>query len=121
MDFLGRTLLRAWLESTLDATEPTCWRPAVDVYREPGGWLCKFDLAGVAREDIEVRVSGHRLRVTGVRRDRTLCEGREAYTMEISYHSFERTVELPLDLQHCRVECVLDDGMLLVAIEEVTP
>ncbi|HEX6810389.1 MAG TPA: Hsp20/alpha crystallin family protein [Planctomycetota bacterium] len=121
MDFVERTLFRALIASALDAREPGCWRPAVDVYREVDGWLCKFDLAGVRGEDVDVQAIGRRLRVTGVRRDRTLQAGREPYSMEISYHTFERSVELPCDLQDCRVECSFDAGMLLVTIQETRP
>jgi HSP20 family protein len=116
MDFVERSLLRTLLASSVDACGRGCWRPAVDVYRQPDGWLCKFDLAGVAPEDVEVEASGQRLRVTGIRRDRALCEGSEAWSMEISYHRFERTVELPCDLRSCSIRCALEAGMLLVTI-----
>jgi HSP20 family molecular chaperone IbpA len=118
MDHVERSLLRTLLASSPDTCGPGCWRPAVDVYRRPGGWLCKFDLAGVAPEDFEVHASGHRLKVAGARRDRAVAQGLEAWSMEISYHRFERTVELPCDLLRCRIHCTLDTGMLLVSIEE---
>lgn len=98
--------------------QPRSWRPAVDVYRDPGTWLCKFDLAGVERDDVELCVHGRRLVVTGVRRDRTLCAGRRAYSLEIAYHRFERTVELPCALEEAEISCVFRDGMLLVTITE---
>jgi HSP20 family molecular chaperone IbpA len=117
MDIVQRSRYRALLAASVD-TCASCWRPAVDVYREPGGWLCKFALPGVAREDVEVRLSGAKLLVTGVRRDRTLTTGCEAYSLEIEYHAFERTIELPADLRESSVQCVFDDGMLCVRITE---
>jgi HSP20 family molecular chaperone IbpA len=118
MDFVERSALRSLLASSADACAQGCWRPAVDVYRQPDGWLCKFDLAGVAPEDVEVRACGHRLKVAGVRRDRTIGSGCEAWSMEIAYHRFERMVELPCDLQHCRIRCAMEHGMLLVSVAE---
>ena len=118
MDQVDRSVFRTLLASSPDACGQGCWRPAVDVYRAPDGWVCKFDLAGVATEDVEVDACGSRLRVAGVRRDRALCEGREAWSMEIAYHRFERTVELPCDLRRCRIRTALEAGMLLVTIEE---
>lgn len=118
MDFVERSALQRLLATSLDVCGPACWQPAVDVYREPGGWLLKFDLAGVAREDIEVSASGSRLRVSGVRRDTAVRDGLEAWSMEISYHRFERTLELPCDLQQCRIHCAMEAGMLLVSVEE---
>lgn len=118
MDHVERALLRQLLASSPDACGQGCWRPAVDVYRQEGGWLCKFDLAGVAPADVEVRVRGHRLEVAGMRRDRVVGAGRAAWSLEIAYHRFERTVELPCDLQYCRVHCEFDAGMLLVTIAD---
>jgi HSP20 family molecular chaperone IbpA len=118
MDFLVRSLLHASIESALAAGDAGCWRPAVDVYRAPAGWVCKFELAGVPREDVEVHVHGNRLHVAGVRRDRLVANGLVAHTLEIAYRVFERSVELPGDLARCRVDCELEAGMLVVTVTE---
>ena len=118
MDQIERSLLQSLLASSPDPCGTGCWRPAVDVYRQPDGWLCKFDLAGVAPEDVEVDACGHRMRVAGMRRDRTIGADCEAWSMEIAYHRFERTIELPVDLRHCRIRCAMDSGMLLVSVAE---
>ena len=33
------------------------WQPAVDIYRDDDGWLCKFELSGIRSCDVEVRAS----------------------------------------------------------------
>ena len=38
------------------------------------------------------------------------------YHMEISYSTFERTLELPVDLEPARIATEYKDGMLLVRI-----
>ncbi len=93
-----------------------CWRPAADVYRDDDGWLVKFDLAGVASQDIELSVRGHCLTVAGVRRDLNIREGRQAYLMEIAYSRFERSLELPVDLEELEIGSESHEGMLLVSI-----
>lgn len=93
-----------------------CWRPAADVYRDREGWLVKFDLAGVAPQDIELSVRGRCLTIAGVRRDLNVREGRQAYSMEIAYSRFERAVELPVDLEELEIGSESHDGMLLVSI-----
>lgn len=94
------------------------WKPSADVYRTNGGWLVKFDLAGVRPTDIQVTVSGRRLIVRGCRRDWVVEEGRgcSAYSMEISYSTFERCVELPCELDEARTITEYRDGMLLVQL-----
>jgi len=96
-----------------------CWRPSVDVYRDREGWLVKFDLAGVAPDEIELTVSGRFVTVSGVRRDITVSEGRQAYSMEIAYSRFERSVELPVDVQSSEIHCEGVHGMFLVLVRPI--
>ena len=103
-----------------EATEPygdTCWCPSADVYRGQNVWLVKFDLAGVRSDDLQLRVDGSRLTVAGIRRDYSILEHQQAYSMEISYNRFERAVELPCDLSQATIRTEFRDGMLLVLIE----
>jgi HSP20 family protein len=96
----------------------TRWRPSVDVYRIHGGWLLKYDLAGVAPEDIEVAVSGCRISVSGIRRDCIEEEVDAYYSMEIAYNRFERTVELPCRFENPHVGIESRNGILIVRVTE---
>jgi HSP20 family molecular chaperone IbpA len=76
-----------------------------------------LELAGVRPdEDMTIRARGPRLTISGVRRDRLIERGWSCYAMEIAYSRFERSIELPCDVEkaHLAVEC--RDGMLLVRI-----
>jgi HSP20 family protein len=93
------------------------WQPPVDVYQTRTGWLIKVELAGVRPEDLELSVSGRRLTVRGQRRDwlseATAC----CYRMEITYSDFERTLELPTDLERAHITTDYQYGLLLVHIQ----
>ena len=93
------------------------WQPAVDVYQTNKGWLVKYELAGVRPEDIRLTASGQRLTVEGRRRDCFAEEECCCYRMEISYSHFERTIELPADLERADIAPRFENGMLLVRIE----
>jgi HSP20 family protein len=95
------------------------WCPAVDVYRTRRGWLVKVELAGVRAEDIDLSALGNRLTVRGVRRDH-VTEPCDYYRMEIAYSNFERSVELPADLQRAAITTDFRDGMLRVHIHDRT-
>jgi len=43
-------------------------------------------------------------------------EGRKFYSMEISYSRFERSIELPLDLDRSEIRTEYRDGMFLLEI-----
>ena len=90
------------------------WQPSADVFRTRYGWLLKFDLAGVRVEDVTVTVRGRRVSVSGVRRDSIVEEGCSYYSMEISYNRFERSIEMPANLENAQVTIQARDGLLLV-------
>ena len=93
------------------------WQPAVDIYRSNKGWILKVDLAGVRMEDIHVHLAKRSVSISGVRRDCLLEDNScRHYSMEIAYSRFDRTVELPEDIQNARVAVDYRDGILLVRI-----
>lgn len=96
------------------------WSPAVDIYRTRQGWLVKFDLAGVSPTDLELTASGRRLTVRGRRRDWCIEQGEccSTYSMEITYSHFQRTIELPCDIEPSQISTDYRDGMLLVRLLE---
>jgi HSP20 family protein len=92
------------------------WRPSVDIYSSRQGWLIKFELAGVSLQDISVKVRGSRLTLSGYRRDLSVKEGWSHYSLEIAYSRFERTIELPCDLERAVIITEYRDGLLLICV-----
>jgi HSP20 family protein len=100
----------------LEARAPAVWQPQVDIYRAREGWIIKMDLAGVRPQDVSVAVRGSYLRVSGVRPDRIVEAGWSHYAMEIAYNHFERTIELPCDLERATITVEGREGMLLLRV-----
>jgi HSP20 family protein len=90
------------------------WEPATDIYQTRDGWVVKFDLAGVAPDDLTVKIVDSVLFVSGTRRDRTLREGVWHYQMEITYSRFERTIKLPGSLAGAKVTSEYENGLLTI-------
>ena len=89
-------VLKKLMQSCLSEPEiggEGCWCPQVDVYRTESAWLLKFNLAGVQADDVEVVCDNCHMTVRGIRRDWSILEGQQAYSMEISYNRFQRTIE----------------------------
>ena len=97
----------------------SCWIPAADIYREHKGWLVKLELAGVRKSDLVVRLAGHRLMISGVRRDE-VARARGTHAMEIEYDRFERAIDLAghasANAGTARLHIEYRDGMLLVQV-----
>jgi HSP20 family protein len=112
-----RNMLKSLLVPTSEECRRADWRPAADVYSTRRGWLVKFDLAGVRPQEIELLAKGRLLTVRGARRDCTVEEGCRYYSLEISYNRFERTVELPCELESAQISTDYRDGMLLIYLQ----
>jgi HSP20 family protein len=109
-------LMQSFFLPAASAMREAIWQPSVDVYRTRCGWLIKFELAGVRPEDLQLTVNGRRLTVRGVRRDWFVEEECTCYRMEISYSQFERSIDLPVEVDANRVRTDYQHGLLLVHI-----
>jgi HSP20 family molecular chaperone IbpA len=98
-------------------TPEDIWQPRADVYRIPGGWLVKFELAGVDPDEIRLATRGSLLCVSGSRRDARVQECLDCHRLEIDYSQFERLVELPGLSESARIGVSYRDGMLLIRIQ----
>jgi HSP20 family protein len=98
--------------------QPACWEPHADVYRTADGWLVKYELAGVRPNEVSVLISGATLLVRGRRRDITVDQGQQSYSMEISYSEFERRIVFPCELERMQIATDYRDGMLLVRLSK---
>lgn len=93
------------------------WRPAVDIYKGKQCWVIKVELAGVNPEDVEIELGDCRLTVRGIRRDWRIVEDQQAWSMEIAYNQFERTIEVPCDMRDVRIEQEYRNGMFLITLQ----
>jgi HSP20 family protein len=105
-----------FLHAATTSPSEDAWQPRADVYRIPGGWLVKLELAGVRPEDVRLETETSALRVRGMRRDDCPCHGRDCHRLEIAYSRFERTLELPGISESVEMTTTYLDGMLTVRI-----
>lgn len=92
------------------------WQPQADIYRSHDGWVVKLELAGVRPQDVSVTVHGTQLCVQGIRHDWMVEAGWSHYAMEIDYNRFERTIELPCNLERARITIEGHHGMLFLRV-----
>ena len=63
-EVLGRS---SW-QSSAERTTPADWRPPLDLLEEPGHYLLRADLPGVAASDVELKIENGTLLVYGERK-----------------------------------------------------
>ncbi len=99
---------------------PELWRPAINAFRCGSQLRICVDLAGVAREDIEVLAERRRLIIRGRRPspepEARPGEIRQLLALEIDGGSFERRLDLPAAVDPERVTAEQRNGLLWILL-----
>lgn len=95
------------------------YSPAVDVYEDGGNICVKADLPGFSKNDIDVKLVGNTLEITGEKKAGERVDQRDYLRLERSYGKFCRTVRLPEGLDYEHVAANFADGVLDVKIPRV--
>jgi HSP20 family protein len=95
------------------APGPAGWNPPVDLHETPDRYVITAEVAGLSREDVEIRMHDGRLTLSGSRPERgAACE--QYHRVERGRGSFSRTFHLPLPVDADRIVADLRDGVLTV-------
>lgn len=92
------------------------WQPLMDVFEDDNRIIVKLELPEVPEEDIDLRVEGNTLTVSGERKVGDGVEPRAYRLIERTYGSFRRAFNLPdnVDAEHVTAES--RDGMLSIRL-----
>jgi HSP20 family protein len=93
------------------------YRPQADCYRtdDPPALNVIVELPGVEPASVEVVVAGRALTIAG-ERPRPRVPGAHYMAMEIEYGSFQRRIELGVEVDPTNVTATYDKGMLEVVL-----
>ena len=95
--------------------EAPCY-PAMNVWTNQDGVQVTAELPGVKVEDIEISVVNDTLTVSGTREPEMLQEGETYHRRERGCGKFNRTFQLPYQVESGKVEAVLEKGVLHVTL-----
>ena len=90
--------------------------PAFEVKENKDSFLFKADLPGMKEADVEVKLAGDRLTVSGKREAEREDKEDTYYTYERSFGSFLRTFTLPDGFDGEHVHAELKDGVLTIVV-----
>lgn len=100
------------------------WLPAVDVRETKDALEIAAELPGLEPKDVEVSVEGGVLTLKGARRFEKATEGETYHRVERSYGAFERSFNLPTNVDPERVRAIYRHGVLNLTLpkrEEAKP
>jgi HSP20 family protein len=105
------------LEQTTRGVDPggPAWRPEVDVFERPDGFLLCFSVPGVRQEDIQVVATDETVTVHGVR-DLAAATDATPRRLELPRGHFKRSIRLPGTIASDEVRTQLTQGLLLVHV-----
>jgi HSP20 family protein len=100
---------------------PAPWAPRRDLFQTPSALVIHVELAGLRREDLDLRVAGDQLCIRGVRRERALPPGAQVMRREIPYGAFETRVAIPAGYDAARARANYQNGFLRVEVPRAVP
>ena len=98
--------------------ESGLWQPPVDIYESGEEITVYCDLAGVAKDSLELLVAEHQLYISGRRQLPKPQPLVRIHQLEIELGEFERTVPLPAIIDVELVSSSYLDGILVVSLKK---
>lgn len=91
---------------------------AVDIFERDGKIVIEAEIPGVEKEDIHVDVKGKLVTLGGERKDNKEVKDEDSYRRERRYGKFERTFNLPYEVNEDLIEAVYKNGLLTLEISK---
>lgn len=100
------------------------WSPVADVLEDEKEYHIVLELPGLNKDDIEVKLDGEWLHITGERKSPEESENRTYNRIERVYGRFARRFAMPKDANAAQITAEFRDGLLQVTLakkEEAQP
>lgn len=94
------------------------WSPPVDILELPDSFLLLAEIPGIPRELTSVEVQGQTLIIRGERPQPEEMADGSLYRSERQYGAFERTFNLPVNVDSERIKARIENGVLAITIEK---
>lgn len=90
------------------------WSPAMNLYRDGGELVAELALPGVRKEDVEVRLEGETLTISGHAKSEKEVREEHMFRREMFSGRFSRSIRLPQGVQAEQIKAECKDGVLKV-------
>jgi HSP20 family protein len=97
-------------------THSSAWIPKMDIFAQGDDLVMRCELAGVARDEVDISFDRDTLTIFGERTGAPDVEDKSYYVRERQYGSFRRTINLPEGTDRSSVTAVLEDGLLEITV-----
>ena len=92
------------------------YHPAVDVVESEKAYEVTAELPGMDEKNIEVKVANGNLTIKGEKQEEKEEKKKDYYLQERHYGSFERSFEMPENVDPDKIEAIFKKGVLTVTL-----
>lgn len=97
----------------------TLLKPAIELFDNQDSLTLKVFVPGVDKKDLDISVTPEAVKISGEYRHEHENKDNGYYVSEFNYGKFERTINLPLAVQHDQVTAEYKDGILILNLPKV--
>lgn len=94
------------------------WFPTTDISETKKKITLKVEIPGVETRDIDVSVDGRRLTIKGERKQEKEEREENFHRTERFYGQFQRTIELPAEVDPSKVDAAYKRGVLRIGLQK---
>jgi HSP20 family protein len=110
---MGRVML-------VDISDEAAYRPLSDVHETQEEVVIRMELPGVSKEEVEVRVRGHRIEVLGEKRPDAAAGDASYLCLERNFGKFHRAFDVSGSVNLAGLTAVLKGGVLILCLPKVS-
>ena len=97
------------------------WLPRVDVSQDPTTITVFVELPDIDKDDINVAIhEGRYLSINGEKRLSAKDKNQDFYLAERAFGFFDRTIELPAEVDETSVEATYSRGVLKIGMQKIS-
>ena len=97
-------------------THASAWIPRMDIFARDDDLVIRCELAGIARDEVDIAFESNTLTIFGERSGAPDVEDTAYYVRERQYGAFRRTINLPEGTDRSNVHASLEDGLLEIVV-----
>jgi HSP20 family protein len=92
--------------------------PSIDISETDDQFLISAELPGMDKEDITISLDNGRLAISGERSFENEEKGKKYHRVETKYGSFERSFQLPDNVDEESISATYENGLLNISINK---
>ncbi len=117
-DYYEKKLMKGFTSHKLFDTD--FLKPSLDIASDDKEYSIKVELPGVIASDVSIEFTDNTLKIKGEKRLEKEEKDKDFYRVERSYGSFQRTLDIPEDVDVDKITSVYKDGVLTVTLPRKT-